>query len=952
MIKIINELKDINLNDYIIIVPPYMELFYKEKYIDYNYNISNINNFLMDEYNTSKRLVNKYVSYIIMDKVYNKLNNSLSYYTDITSNSFINDLLNTYDKYYEYEVNDSNKINDLNMLFNEFEKELSNNGYYTINMLYKSVIEENNFNGNYLFLSLSNLDRNELSLLNKMGNEGNVLLNINNNESLSNKLNGIGISNTLEDISFENKNVLYKSLNDLCDEVSFISNDISKKVKSDASLDDILIICPNTNIYEPYFSLYLNHPYNKNEYKGILTNRFVNSFCDLLYGDFSNSKFIEMLKLGIFDVDKKMVDKLDNYIYSWNLEDELFYIPFKYNPNGNKKSFTEKDVDDLDKLNDIKDSIIMPIKFLLENLKDVTNKTEMLKLIYTYLLEEKIINKLFNIDEEGVNNLISLFEYMNDYMEDEISIENVINVLKNNNLYDSKKESNINFIDIMNYDSSYLGNKKHVYLIGFINSDIPKTLNLPNLLTNDDVLKDDLIKKIDDNNNYSKYLFNTILSCDNVTITYPKLSSQLELTEECSYLNLVNKKEITDKEIYDINNFYKKYSILLSEEKTNKINNKIFEKINKSNEHNLKYKLDKNITEELYENVLNTSPSSIERYFKCPFYYFCESTLKLKVKEKYLFDSREVGTFVHYILEKIIKNDINEISVSNIDDLILKYSENYLEDHGKISNNTTKYVLRVLSKSTALIIKNIVNELRVTKFRPTYFEFKIGDDKIVKPLEIKLDDKVIKIGGIIDRVDTYVDDNNYYFRIIDYKTGKKDFKLSDVLDGLNLQMLIYLLAIKESKISNLNIIPSALLYYPALIKEEKYKVGDNKDEILEKKMRMVGMVNKDDVDILEKDNIGRFINDTSRGVLNLQKTYDLDNLNNLFTYIKKMIYNMGKALYDGNIEVNPIGDKHDACLYCKYSSICKFDKKYDKKRKLKKYTNKEVFEMLGGDYNA
>lgn len=954
MIKIINEIDNINFNDYTIIVPDNLEIFYKEKYIDYNYNICNINNFLMDTYNTSKRLANKYVSYIIMSKVYNNLKNNLSYYIDIKSNSFINDLLNTYENYYEYDLNNNEKTSDLDKIFKRYEKELSNIGYYTINMLYNFILKETTLNGNYLFLSVNNLNKNELLLLEKMNKEGNVLLNINeiDNDGLCKKLNSIGIDIRNEKTILKDKEVLCKSLNDLCDEVSFISNDISKKVNDGILLDDILIVCPSYNTYEPYFNLYLNHPYNKKEYKGILTNRFINLFCDLLSGNFTNSKFIEMLKLNVFDINLRMVDKLDNYIYSWNLEDELFYVPFKYNPNGNKKDFSDKDINDLEVLNNAKNSIIMPIKYLLENINGVSNKNELLKHIYTYLLEEKIINKLFSYDEDGVNNLISLFEKMNDYMEEEININDIILVLKNNDLTSSKKQINTNSINITEYDNACIQDKKYIYIIGMIKEDVPKKVNIPSLLDNDDINKSDIIKKLDDNNSYSYHIFSSLVNFGKVIITYPKLSSTLELTDKCTYLDMVSKKDILEDKIYDKNLLYKEYSRLLSEEKIDKIDNNLFDKINISNNHNLNYKLDNVIAKKLYGDVLYASPSSIEKYFKCPFYYFCDASLKLKVKEKHLFDNRETGTFVHYVLENIIKNDLGDISINNIEDKVLQYSENYLEDNGKISNNTTKYVLKLLGKSTSLIIKNIVKEMDITKFRPTYFEFKIADDMVVKPLEIKLDDKIIKIGGIIDRVDTYIDEDNYYFRIIDYKTGKKDFKLSDVLDGLNLQMLIYLLAIKESNISNLNIVPSAFLYYPALVKEEKIKRDANKDDVLQKKMRMIGMVNQDDVELLESDSIGKYINDTIRGNLDYDKTYMIDDLNNLFINIKSQIYNMGKSLYEGNIKVDPIGGSEDACKYCNYSSICKFDNKYDKKRKPKDLKNKEVFDMLGGDYNA
>ena len=47
-----------------------------------------------------------------------------------------------------------------------------------------------------------------------------------------------------------------------------------------------------------------------------------------------------MLKLGLFNIDMEYIDKLDNYIYSFDLDESNFYLPFTFNPGGNKKYFT------------------------------------------------------------------------------------------------------------------------------------------------------------------------------------------------------------------------------------------------------------------------------------------------------------------------------------------------------------------------------------------------------------------------------------------------------------------------------------------------------------------------------------------------------------------------------------------------------------------------------------
>ena len=50
----------------------------------------------------------------------------------------------------------------------------------------------------------------------------------------------------------------------------------------------------------------------------------------------------------------------------------------------------------------------------------------------------------------------------------------------------------------------------------------------------------------------------------------------------------------------------------------------------------------------------------------------------------------------------------------------------------------------------------------------------------------------------MDRVDGYVRGDTLYLKVVDYKTGTKQFHLSDLLYGLNLQMFLYLMMLTHA----------------------------------------------------------------------------------------------------------------------------------------------------------
>ncbi len=946
----ITSIKNIkNLSDYEIIVPSNYELYYKEFFVNENITFNTVRNFLINNYDGSKKLINDTQKYILMKQAFNSVKKSLLVYKDVTSSRFITDLINTYDDFKSYTLIKNDKTNDLKKIYGKYEKIILSNNLINEKLLLDEVMKNNHFTSKYLFLSVHLPSLDTLKLINKMKDEGCVLLDCDtiNNSYLKCKL---GVHQ--KDVSLD-KETYFKALNDIYDEVSFVNNLISKNIYEGLSYDDILIVC-DKDTYIPYFDLLLNHPFNNSKKTGVLTNRFIKILCDILSGCFSSDNFINLLKLGLFNISDKKIDSLDNYVYSWNLEDENFYEGFTYNPTGNKRSISHSDEEKLIALNKIKDDVISPIRTLLENVINESDRTQILRYFYMYLDCEGIMEKLFEKDSEGALKLVNVFNDMNNYLDSNASFSEVIEVLKNISFESDKREVYQDTITISNLEDFVSDDKKIVYFLGATNEFLPKEFKPSSLISTYDIDKDNLNELILDNKNKWDYLFSRLILFKNVYVTMPKLGNDLKLKEASVMLNKVIKKDIEITKIYDRKSMIKDYAIKLSNKKINKVCDDYFCKINEVNYHNLNLRIPSDTALKLYSKNLNVSPSSIETYAKCPFYHFILYGLKLKVKEKYLFDSREVGTFVHYLLENVIKNDLDNIKEENAYEIIKKYSLSYIKDNGKIMDNKTKYLIEELSKSTSNVINMIVNEQEKSRFKPTFFELKIDDNSTVTPLSVKLSNGTLNINGIVDRVDTYQDDENFYYRIIDYKTGEKKFRLDEVLMGLNLQMLIYLLAIKNShSFTDKQMIPSALLYYPALLKESKSSRGltlEEKEKSVYDRLKMNGIINSssDVLDLFGED-LKCYTDSFVRDKLSFEKVFSMDDINNVFEYMINTIKTIGNSILDGKISVSPV---EDGCKYCKFSSICKFDKKIDKTRKIKSYKNTEVYQMLEGDNNA
>jgi ATP-dependent helicase/nuclease subunit B len=113
--------------------------------------------------------------------------------------------------------------------------------------------------------------------------------------------------------------------------------------------------------------------------------------------------------------------------------------------------------------------------------------------------------------------------------------------------------------------------------------------------------------------------------------------------------------------------------------------------------------------------------------------------------------------------------------------------------------------------------------------------------------ELPLQEGKVRVTGSIDRVDLMEKDGIKYIRVVDYKTGQKEFKLSELFDGLNIQMVLYLMALeKNGKNYYGDIIPSGVLYLPSRIGLKNYLGERNPDNVtIENQKRKSGKLSSE-----------------------------------------------------------------------------------------------------------
>ena len=200
-----------------------------------------------------------------------------------------------------------------------------------------------------------------------------------------------------------------------------------------------------------------------------------------------------------------------------------------------------------------------------------------------------------------------------------------------------------------------------------------------------------------------------------------------------------------------------------------------------------------------------------------------------------------------------------------------------------------------------------------------------------------------ELHGKIDRVDVW----NGYVRIVDYKSDAKVFRLSEVVCGLNMQMLIYLYALLLSENEEYSCLKAGgVLYMPS------------STDLEESSLAMNGLIleNEELITAMDKEKSGQFIPEykfTKAGKLTKASSFaGRETFDAIFNHITQMMKKTGAAIKNGEISVSPTDSlSHDACDYCEFYGICHIEN--NPHRKVQRLTNDEAVALMeGSDENG
>ena len=342
--------------------------------------------------------------------------------------------------------------------------------------------------------------------------------------------------------------------------------------------------------------------------------------------------------------------------------------------------------------------------------------------------------------------------------------------------------------------------------------------------------------------------------------------------------------------------------------------------------------------EALYGRHVPMSASRMDKYKSCHFSYFMQYGLGAKARKGAEFAATDYGTFVHYVLENVLRERKGrEVpGREQVSAVVKRYVEEQL---GGLAGETARfrYLFRRLEKTVYAVVKNVCEELENSAFQPVAFELGFGKKGELPPVELAVDGVTLSVSGVVDRVDAWEKDGRLYLRVVDYKTGRKSFDLTDVWNGLGLQMLLYLFTLTEdgkTLFGDRELVPAGVLYLPARdlpVGGSRTMTEEERQKKVDEQLRRKGLVLDDEavLSAMERGEEGfRFLplKMKKSGEIGGEALVSAERLGKLERHTRQILRDIAAELAAGNIAADPFwqGPQHNACQWCEYAAACQF----------------------------
>lgn len=363
-------------------------------------------------------------------------------------------------------------------------------------------------------------------------------------------------------------------------------------------------------------------------------------------------------------------------------------------------------------------------------------------------------------------------------------------------------------------------------------------------------------------------------------------------------------------------------------------------------------RLPKDVAKLLYGQILKNSVSRLEKFASCAYAHFLQYGIALNEREKYGFESVDMGNIFHSVLaafgDKLLEEGYTWFDFPKEvgERLVAETLESYATGYGETvlySSKRNEYMITRMQRILNRTVQTLQYQLSQGSFKPENFEMSFQMATDLESVNIMLsEEERMHLIGRIDRVDTCEQEDKIYVKVIDYKSGTRKFDLAALYYGLQLQLVVYMNAAVETqkqKHPDKEVIPAAMLYYhvddPMTEVEKGHPDPQEIQDAILDELKMTGMVSDEDAviqmldkEFMDKSQIVPVAKKKDGSFTAASSVLSKEEFGLVSDYVNHKIKELGTSMLAGEIALNPYEQsKGNACTYCAYRSVCGFDRK-------------------------
>ena len=376
----------------------------------------------------------------------------------------------------------------------------------------------------------------------------------------------------------------------------------------------------------------------------------------------------------------------------------------------------------------------------------------------------------------------------------------------------------------------------------------------------------------------------------------------------------------------------------------------------------------KNMSEDaakrLYGAILYGSVTRLEKYAACAFAHFLQYGLSLEERAQYKVSAPEIGNLYHTALELFTKkvregglswHTISEAEREELCVASLREAVETFENGVFAGTKRNEYLVTKAKRVLLKTVEMLQEQIRGSLFEPEHCEAVFEHTA-----------KYLSLHGKIDRYDLCRNEDKWYLRVVDYKSGTKKFDLAELYYGLQVQLEVYLAAALRQATSEYGETPrpAGMFYFHVedpFLPREKYS-----ETAVQEAFRPDGLFNGTPsavtaLDVsLKAENGGLKPSESSKliyaetdkeGVLKASsKSISEQGFDVLTDYVYEKLEQEAEAILAGDTEAKPYRyKKKTPCDYCAYRAVCGFDNRLPEfsYRDLPELKKEELWEKFG-----